>query len=53
VKGPPIVVPWPHIVSRTGITVDVSERALVKALARRVMAEDDEVLFAVPGLELG
>lgn len=47
------MVPWPHIVSRTGITVEVSERALVKALARRVMADDNEVLFAAPGLKLG
>lgn len=49
-KEPPIVVPWPHIVSNTGVTVEVSESALVRALARREMAEDSEVWFAVPGL---
>lgn len=50
VREPPIVVPWPHMVSRTGVTVVVAERALVRACARRVMAEGRLVLLALPGL---
>lgn len=53
VREPPIVVPWPHMVSRTGITVVVAERALVRAWASRVRADARLVLFALPGLFLG
>lgn len=50
VSEPPIVVPWPHIVSRTGTTVDVAERAFVSALARRSSASERLDWFALPGL---
>lgn len=50
VSEPPIVVPWPHIVSSTGVTVEVAARALVRAFARREMAEEKLVWFALPGL---
>lgn len=50
VSEPPIVVPWPHIVSRTGVTVEVAARAFVRAFARREMAEGKLVWFALPGL---
>lgn len=50
VNEPPIVVPWPHIVSRTGVTVEVAARALVRAFARRVRAEERVVWPALPGL---
>lgn len=45
-----MVVPWPHIVSKTGVTVDVAERARVSAFARRVIASGNGDWFALPGL---
>ena len=47
---PPIVVPWPHMVSRTGTTVDVADSAFVRALARRERASVREAWLALPGL---
>lgn len=52
-REPPIVEPWPHIVSRTGTTVDVAESALVKDFASRASALGNGVLFALPGLFSG
>lgn len=49
-RYPPIVLPWPHMVSSTGVTVLVAARAEVRAAARRVMAEAWEVWLALPGL---
>ena len=44
------MVPCPHIVSRTGITVDVDESAFVRLSARRVRASEKLEWFALPGL---
>lgn len=44
------MLPWPHMVSRTGVTVLVAERAEVRAFASRVMAEACGVWLALPGL---
>lgn len=49
-REPPIVVPWPHIVSSTGTTVVVAFRAFVRAPASRERAEGKGVWFALPGL---
>lgn len=49
-RFPPIVVPWPHIVSRTGVTVVVDDRAFVRVFARRVSALVWDVWLALPGL---
>ena len=53
VSEPPIVVPWAHIVSRTGVTVEVAESAFVSALASREMASERLVWPALPGLWFG
>ena len=50
-REPPIVFPWPHIVSRTGITVDVSLIADVRASASRARASGRGVPFVLTGLE--
>lgn len=50
VSEPPIVVPWAHIVSKTGVTVEVVESAFVSALASREMASERLVWPALPGL---
>lgn len=50
VSEPPIVVPWAHIVSKTGVTVEVAESAFVSALASREMASERLVWPALPGL---
>lgn len=47
------MLPWPHMVSSTGVTVLVAARAEVRAAARRVMAEAWEVWLALPGLVFG
>lgn len=50
-RKPPIVLPWPHIVSRTGTTVVVSVIALVRVCARRESASGRGVWFVLPGLD--
>lgn len=49
-SGPPIVVPWPHIVSSTGVTVEVTESALVNACASRDVADSSVLWPTAPGL---
>lgn len=48
---PPIVVPWPHMVSRTGVTVSVASSARINCLARRDSEDSRVVWFVAPGLE--
>jgi hypothetical protein len=50
VREPPIVLPWPHIVSSTGITVDVAVMAFVRESARRARASGSGVWLVLPGL---
>ena len=38
-RSPPKVVPWPHIVSNTGVTVSIAANALVNDLASREIAD--------------
>ena len=45
-------VPWPQVVSRTGITVRVASRAVVRALARREREDWMVDWFVAPGLEI-
>lgn len=49
-REPPIVLPWPHIVSRTGTTVEVSVMAFERVSARRESASGRGVWFVLPGL---
>lgn len=44
------MLPWPHIVSRTGVTVCVCARASVRVFASRVRASGRGVWFVLPGL---
>jgi hypothetical protein len=46
----PMVVPWPQVVSRTGITVLVDERDEVRAVAMREREEEREEELVAPGL---
>lgn len=50
VREPPIVLPWPHIVSRTGMTVEVEVMAFVRVFARRERASGRGVWLVLPGL---
>ena len=49
-REPPMVLPWPHIVSSTGTAVVVSVIALVRVCARRESASGRGVWFVLPGL---
>lgn len=49
-RDPPIVVPWPHIVSRTGTTVVVALRADTIASAKRDNEDSSVVWLVAPGL---
>lgn len=46
----PMVVPWPQVVSRTGITVLVAFREEIRAVAMRERDEERVVLLVAPGL---
>lgn len=45
-----MVVPWPQVVSRTGITVFVAFREAMRAVAMREREDSRVVLFVAPGL---
>jgi hypothetical protein len=46
----PMVVPWPQVVSRTGITVLVASREEVRALAMREREDERVEVLVAPGL---
>lgn len=46
----PMVVPWPQVVSRTGITVLVAFREEIRAVAMREREDSRVVLLVAPGL---
>lgn len=45
-----MAVPWPQVVSRTGMTVLVASSAEMRAFARREREDSRVVLFVAPGL---
>lgn len=46
----PMVVPWPQVVSKTGMTVLVALREATRALAMRLREDSREHLLVAPGL---
>lgn len=52
VSGPPMDVPWPQVVSRTGITECVASRAVVRDFAMRESEDERVVWFVAPGLDV-